>query len=111
MGTIKRTGPIALSNTYTTNIYQGGGGSALLFDVIRHIHICNKLAADTFRLYLGASATNAVGTELFFDFPVGAKLTYDYGCAMKLSSTDFLVGGAATLLTLTIEIEYEQFIV
>jgi hypothetical protein len=109
-GTIKRTfGPLALTTTYTTNIYNNA--SALIYDVIRHIHVANKLAADTFRLYLGATGANAAGTELFFDYPVGAKLAVDFYMAMKLVSTDFLVGGAATTLTLVIEGEGEQYAV
>jgi hypothetical protein len=109
-GTIKKlAGPLALTTTYTTNVYNNA--SALIYDVFRHIHIANKLAADTFRLYLGATGANAAGTELFFDYPVGAKLTYDYFCALKVVSTDFLVGGAATTLTLTITISGEQYVV
>ena len=109
-GTIKRlAGPLALTTTYTTNIYNNA--SALIYDVVRHIHVANKLLADTFRLYLGATGANAAGTELFFDYPVGAKLTFDYYCAKKLLSTDFLVGGAATTLTLVITIEGEQYVV
>jgi len=115
-GTIKKLGPVALTTTMTTNIMQGGGftvasGSALLMDVVRHIHVANKLANDTFNLYLGASAGNAAGTELFFQFPVTAKLSYDYYCAMKMLSTEFLVGGAATTLTLVITIEGETYAV
>jgi len=115
-GTIKSLGPVALTTVYTTNIMQGGGftlaaGSALLYDVVRHIHVANKLANDTFRLYLGATGANAAGTELFFDFPVTAKLTYDYYCAKKMVSTEFLVGGAATTLTLVIVIEGETYAV
>ena len=109
-GTIKRTfGPLALTTTYTTNVYNNT--SALIYDVIRHIHVANKLLADTFRLYLGATGANAAGTELFFDYPVAAKQSYDYYCAMKMVSTDFLVGGAATTLTLVIEAEGEQYAV
>lgn len=109
-GTLKRTfGPTALTVTYTTNVYNNS--SALIYDVIRHIHVANKLLADTFRLYLGATGANAAGTELFFDYPVAAKQSYDYYCAMKLTSTDFLVGGAATTLTLVIEAEGEQYVV
>ena len=109
-GTVKRlAGPLALTTTYTTNIYNNA--SALIYDVVRHIHVANKLLADTFRLYLGATGANAAGTELFFDYPVGAKLTFDYYCAKKLLSTDFLVGGAATTLTLVITIEGEQYVV
>lgn len=109
-GTIKRIfGPLALTITYTTNVYNNA--SALIYDVIRHIHVANKLLADTFRLYLGATGANAAGTELFFDYPVAAKQSYDYYCMMKLISTDFLVGGAATTLTLVIEGEGEQYVV
>lgn len=109
-GTIKRTfGPLALTTTYTTNVYNNA--SALIYDVIRHIHVANKLLADTFRLYVGATGANAAGTELFFDYPVAAKQTFDYYCAMKLVSTDFVVGGAATTLTLVIEAEGEQYAV
>lgn len=109
-GTIKRTfGPVALTTTYTTNVYNQG--SALIYDVLRHTHVGNKLAADTFRLYLGATGANAAGTELFFDYPVAAKQSYDWYGALKLVSTDFLVGGAATTLTLVIEGEGEQYVV
>lgn len=109
-GTIKRTfGPLALTVTYTTNVYNNA--SALIYDVIRHTHVANKLAADTFRLYLGATGANAAGTELFFDYPVAAKQSYDYYGALKLLSTDFLVGGAATTLTEVITGEGEQYVV
>lgn len=109
-GTIKRLfGPLALTTTYTTNVYNNA--SALIYDVIRHIHVANKALADTFRLYLGATGANAAGTELFFDYPVAIKQSYDYYAMMKMVSTDFLVGGAATTLTLVIEGEGEQYVV
>jgi len=110
-GTLKRlVGPVALvAGAYTTNIYNNA--SALIYDVVRHIHVANKLAADTFRLYLGATGGNAAGTELFFDYPVAAKQSYDYYCSMKMVSTEFLVGGAATTLTLVMTIEGEQYVV
>jgi hypothetical protein len=116
-GSIKKGGPRALTTTYTTDILQGGaagaisGGSALVYDVLRHIHVGNKLNADTFRMYVGASAGNAAGTELFFDYPVAAKQSYDYYCATKLVSTDFVVGGAATTLTLVVEFDLEEYVV
>ena len=109
-GTIKKlAGPLALTTVYTTNIYNDA--SALVYGVVRHIHIANKLLADTWRLYLGATGGNAAGTELFFDHAVGAKAVFDYYLAMKMLSTDFLVGGAATTLTMTITIEGEQYVV
>lgn len=114
-GTPRKRGPIALTTTYTTDLLQGGsafaasGGAATTFDIVRHIHVANKLANDTFRLYLGASAGNAAGTEVFFDYPVNAKLAVDYYTATKITSSDFYVGGAATTLTLTIMFEGESY--
>ncbi len=109
-GTIKRTaGPLALTTVLTTNIYNQA--SALIYDVIRHIHIANKLLADSFTIYLGATGGNVAGTELFFQTALAAKANFDYYCAMKMLSTDFLVGGAATTLTLVITIEGEQYVV
>src|SRR3990167_2436136 len=99
----KLAGPLALTTTYTTNVYVPA--SALVYDVIRHIHIANKTAsAVTFRLYLGATGANAAGTELFYDKSVAANAVYDYYCAPKVTSADFLVGGAGTTLALTITI-------
>ncbi len=107
----KRTvGPVALSATLTTNIYNNT--SALIFDVIKHIHIVNKTnAAATFSLWLGATGANAAGTELFNGQTVAANGTFDYYCAMKMLSTDFLVGGASAGTTLTITVEGEQYAV
>ena len=64
----KRTfGPLALTNTLTTNVYNNT--SALIFDIIRHIHIVNKTGgAVTFSLWLGATGANLVvtaGTTLY----------------------------------------------
>ncbi len=110
-GAIKRlAGPLALTTTMTTNIFNAT--SALIFSVVRHIHVTNKTAsAATFRLYLGATGANAAGTELFFDQEVEALSSFDFYCAMKLTSTDFLVGGASANTTLTITIDGEQHVV
>lgn len=110
-GTIKRTfGPLALTNTYTTNVYNNT--SALLFDVIRHIHIVNKTSGSvTFRLWVGATGANAAGTEIFYDHTVTAFNTFDWYCAMKMVSTDFLVGGASAATSLTITGFGEQIVV
>lgn len=110
-GTIKRiAGPLALTNTYTTNVYNNT--SALIYDVIRHIHVANKTAgAVTFRLYIGATGANAAGTELFYDKSVAAYDVYDWYGALKLTSTDFLVGGASASTSLTITIEGDQNVV
>ena len=103
-------GPAALSSTYTTNIYVPA--SALVYDIVRHIHIANKTAgAVTFRIFQGATGGNAAGTELFYDKSIAAYDTYDYYCALKLTSTTFLVGGASAATSLSITIEGESIVV
>lgn len=110
-GTVKRTfGPLALTNTLTTNVYNQG--SALIYDVIKHIHIANKTAgAVTFTLYLGASASNTAGTELWTGVSIPANSYFDWYGNMKMTSTDFLVGGASAATSLTITGFGEQFVV
>lgn len=109
-GTIKRTfGPLALTNTLTSNIYNQG--SALIYDVIKHIHIANKTAsAATFSLWLGATGGNAAGTELFNGQSIAANSSFDWYGNLKMTSTDFLVGGSNTTTALTITGEGEQFV-
>lgn len=109
-GTIKRTfGPLALTTTLTTNIYNQS--SALIYDVIKHIHISNKTAgAVTFSLWLGATGGNAAGTELFTAVSIAANDYFDWYGNMKMISTDFLVGGAGTTLALTITGMGEQVV-
>jgi len=103
-------GPAALTSTYTTNIYVPA--SALIYDVVHHIHVANKTAgAVTFRLFQGATGGNAAGTEIFYDKSVAGYDTYDYYCRMKLTSTTFLVGGASAATSLSILIEGESIVV
>lgn len=103
-GTPKRLfGPLALTATLTTNIYQGAGASALIYDTLRMLHIVNKTAgAITFTIYLGATGGNAAGTELFVAKSVPANDYVDWYCNLRLTSTDFLVGGASALTSLVI---------
>lgn len=112
-GTIKRTfGPLALTTTLTTNIYNNA--SALIYDVIRQIHVVNKTAgAATFTLYLGATGANTAGTELFTAHSVAAnsEFTYYFNPGLKMTSADFLVGGASANTTLTITGMGEQVVV
>lgn len=107
----KRTvGPVAMSATLTTNIYNNS--SALIYDVIKHIHVANKTGSDaTFSIWLGATGANAAGTELFNAVNVPAHGVYDWYGNLKLTSSDFLVGGASAGTTLTITIEGEQYVV
>ena len=110
-GTPKRLfGPLALTNTLTTNIYVPP--SALIFDILRHIHIANKTSgAVTFSLYLGATGANAAGTELFNTVSIAAYSTFDWYGALKMVSTDFLVGGASASTSLTITGTGESIVV
>lgn len=107
---IKRiAGPLALTTTLTTNVYNQG--SALIYDVIKHIHVANKTGvAATFSLWLGATGANAAGTELFIAKNVPANDVYDWYCNLKMLTADFLVGGSATATALTITIEGEQYV-
>lgn len=113
---IFRFGPVALTNTYTTNILNpptaSGGvnaGSSAQYIVLKHIRIVNKTAgAVTFRLFLGATGANAAGTEVIgYDLSVAANSYIDWYGLLRLDSTDFLVGGASASTSLTIEGEGE----
>lgn len=110
-GTIKRTfGPVLLTTTLTTNVYNNT--SALIYDVLKHIHIANKTGSPaTFTLYLGATGANVSGTELWVAFAIAANSVYDWFGNLKMASTDFLVGGSNTATALVITGEGEQFVV
>ncbi len=113
--TLRRlAGPVALTTTYTTNIYNpptatpGVGNVMVPYAVVRHVHVANKTAtAATFRLYLGATAGNVAGSELFFDYSVAANSAFDWYGALRMDAADFLVGGAGTTTALTVTIEGE----
>lgn len=110
-GTRKRTfGPLALTTTLTTNVYNQA--SALIYDVLDHITITNKTAgAATFSLWLGATGANAAGTEeIGTGYSVAANSSYHWYGRLKMTSTDFLVGGSNTVTALTITAEGEQFV-
>ena len=111
-----RFGPIALTNTYTTNLLNpptatGGtnAGSSAQYIILRHIRILNKTGSPaTFRLYIGATGANAAGTEFMgYDYVVAANSAIDWYGGLRLDSADFLVGGASASTTLTIEGEGE----
>jgi hypothetical protein len=111
MAIIKRlAGPTALSAVTTTNVYNQG--SALIYDVVRHIHVVNKTDNfATFSLWLGATGANAAGTELYSKQTVKPRDVYDAYLTLKMLSTDFLVGGSDTATALSITIEGEQIVV
>ena len=107
----KRTvGPVALSSTLTTNVYNNG--SALIYDIVKHLHVVNKTGgAVTFSLWIGATGANAAGTEWFNAQSVAANNVYDWYGNLKMLSTDFLVGGASAATSLTLVLEGEQYVV
>jgi hypothetical protein len=109
-GTIKRIGPVALTTTLTTNVYNQA--SALIYDVITHLEVTNKTGtAATFSLWIGATGANAAGTEWFSAVSVPANSVYHWYGRKKIASTDFIVGGAGTTLALVAQMESDQNVV
>jgi hypothetical protein len=111
-------GPVALTNTLTTNILNPGITSLAgvtgftmtqPYLIIRHIRIVNKTAgAVTFSLYKGGTAGNVAGTEVIgTGYSVPANSAVDWYGIMRFDSGDFLVGGASANTSLTIEGEGE----
>lgn len=111
-----RFGPLALTNTLTTNILNpatatGGinAGSSSQYIILRHIRIVNKTGgAVTFSLYLGATGANTAGTEIIGTaLSIAANNAYDWYGYLRLDAADFLVGGASAATSLTIQGEGE----
>ena len=111
-----RFGPIALTNTLTTNLLNpptatGGvnGGSSAQYIILRHLRIVNKTAgAVTFSLWLGGTGGNVAGTEVVGQaLSVAANSSYDWYGMLRLDSTDFLVGGASANTSLSLQGEGE----
>jgi hypothetical protein len=111
-------GPVALSNTLTTNIIApaaAGAGAVgytatATYIILRHIRIVNKTAgAVTFSLYKGATGANAAGTEFIGTaLSVAANSAFDwYGMARLEGTNGFLVGGASAATSLTFVAEGE----
>lgn len=111
-------GPVALTNTTTTNILNcnvtslaGPVGITLNqpYLLLTHIRVVNKTAgAVTFSLWLGATGANTAGTEVIGQgYSVAANSAFDWYGRLKLGSADFLVGGASANTSLSIEGEGE----
>lgn len=108
-------GPVALTNTLTTNLIApaAAGASAVGYTatasylLIGQLHVMNKTAAaHNFTLYKGATGANAAGTELALSKNVPANDYVDlyFSPPLRLEGTNgFLVGGADanTALVLT----------
>ena len=111
-----RVGPLALTNTLTTNILNpaaAGAGTGYTptasYIILRHIRIVNKTAgAVTFSLWLGLTGANTAGTEFVGTaLSVAANSAFDWYGIVRIDSTDFLVGGASANTSLTFEAEGE----
>jgi len=111
-----RFGPVAMSITLTTNIFNppaGSGGVGVTatsqYAILRHIRIVNKTAlAATFSLWLGATGGNVAGTEVIGQgLSVAANSAFDWYGLLRVDAADFLVGGAGTATALSIEGEGE----
>ena len=108
-----RFGPVALTTTLTTNNLKGPVQAAAgvgivaqdIYMLLRHIRIVNKTAAAaTFSLWLGATGANAAGTEVIGTaLSVPAYSAFDWYGYLRMDAADYLVGGAGTTLSLTIE--------
>lgn len=110
-----RFGPLYLTNTYTTNIFQPGtttGGvncTSAPYDklvvVLYQINILNKTSgAVTFRLFVSTTGDNTGGKELAYDISVAANTIYpmNFSDGLRMDNADFLVGGASASTSLVI---------
>ncbi len=113
-----RFGPVALTNTLTTNILNcnvtslsGPVGFTMTqpYMVIKHIRVVNKTAgAITCSFWLGATGGNVAGTEVIgTGLSVAANSFVDWFGLLRLDAADFLVGGASANTSLTIQGEGE----
>jgi len=111
-----RFGPIALTNTLTTNLLNpptaaGGvnGGASSQYIILRHIRVVNKTAgAVTCSFWLGATGGNVAGTEVIAQaLSIAANSYIDWFGGLRLDAADFLVGGASANTSLSIQGEGE----
>jgi hypothetical protein len=111
-------GPVALTNTLTTNILNCnitslagpvGFTATQPYIILRHVRIINKTgSAATFSLWKGATGGNTAGTEVIGQgTSIAANSSFDWYGIMRLDAADFLVGGAGTATALTIQGEGE----
>ena len=107
-------GPLALTATPTTNIFNVGTGARAtpptgftepgFYAIITHIRVSNKTAgAVTFSLWKGVSGGNAAGTEFIgTGISVPANSGLDFYGQWRFDAADYLVGGASALTSLTL---------
>ncbi len=103
-------GPVALTATLTTNIFNpaaAGSGTGYTptasYFICHALHIVNKTTlTHNFTLYKGLTGANTAGTELWVAKVVPANDAFDWYEDIKFASTDFLVGGADLVTTLVL---------
>lgn len=109
-------GPIALTNTLTTNILNPptttGGvncGTPNTYVILTHVRIVNKTAtAATCSFWKGLTGANTAGTEVIAQgTSIPANSYLDWYGNLALDVADFLVGGASVATTLTFQAEGE----
>jgi hypothetical protein len=111
-------GPVALSNTLTTNIVApaaaGAGGlgytATATYILIRHIRIVNKTGgAVTVSLWVGTTGANGAGTEFAWQATSCAANSFLdwYGMLRLEGAAGFLVGGASAATSLSFTAEGE----
>lgn len=102
---IRNFGPLLLTNTLTTNIYQGGkGGTAGFYDLIRQLRIVNITGSShAASLWLSTTGDNTSGKELLKGFVINANDFEDIWLGpLRLDVGEFLVGGADSNTVLSI---------
>ena len=106
---VRTFGPAAFATT-ATNVYRNT--SALLYDVLTHIHVVNVSASPaTFTLFISATTgTETGGLEMFVTQTIAGNGVYDWYGRLKLLTTDYLVGHASAV-TVTIMGEGVQGVV
>jgi len=112
-------GPVALTITLTTNVVNAptltGGttvppNSTNSYYILRHIRIVNKTVSPaSVSLWKGATGANTAGTEFGFQgTSIAANSYIDWYGALRLDTTDFIVGGSNTATALSFEAEGEM---
>lgn len=97
---VRTFGPAAFAAS-AANVYNPA--SALVDDVITHIHVVNTTsAAATFTLFVSqVTGTETAGKEMFVAQPIAGNGVYDWYGRLRLGHADFLVGHAsATSVTI-----------
>lgn len=111
-------GPVALTNTLTTNIIApaAAGASAVgytataTYIILRHVRLVNKTGgAVTASFWLGTTGANTAGTEVIgqaLSVPANSYVDW-YGSLRLEGSAGFLVGGASAVTSLSFQAEGE----